>query len=146
MAESHVISALVNKYSELNGLLEHHQQEVKRLTEEIEAIEVSIKVFAPDYNMGAIRPRKPYNGNEYFQPREAFRMILDALREAGKPMTVNEIAQVIANKKGYKAEEIDYKKFQAYLSTVLCRQKGKGTFDEVGRAGPRRSVLWGLDG
>ena len=144
MAESHVITALVSKRSELAGLLEHHEEAIQQLRDDITAIEVSIKIFKPDYDLRTIKTKAYRTTNEYFQPREANRLILEVLRAAGEPIDTGEITKRIAAKKGYKLEDIDYTKFQAYLLGVLSRQKRKGVIHEVGRVGAKRVILWEL--
>lgn len=145
MAESHVISALVTKRAELAGLRDHYQKEVKRLSDEIQAIEASIKIFEPDYNLRAIKPKAYRPTNQYFKPREANMLVLDVLREAGEPLDTGEVTRRIAAKKGYDLEEIDYTKFQSYLGTVMARQKKKGIIQEVGRVGGKGVILWALN-
>lgn len=66
MAQSHVVSGLVSKRSELAGILEHHQKEIQRLGSEISALDVSIKVFDPSYKIQNIKPTKKYNHNPFF--------------------------------------------------------------------------------
>ena len=142
MAESHVITALVSKRAELAGLLEHHEEAIQQLRDDITAIEASIKIFKPDYDLHTIKAKAYRATNEYFQPREANRLILEVLREAGEPIDTGKITKRIAAKKGYKLEDIDYTKFQAYLLAVLSRQKRKGVIHEVGRVGAKRVILW----
>lgn len=45
MAETHVISALVNKRSELSGLITHYKKELSRLGEEVKTLDAAIKLF-----------------------------------------------------------------------------------------------------
>ena len=144
MAESHVITALVSKRSELAGLLEHHEKTVQQIRDDIAAIEASIKIFKPDYDLRSIKTKAYRPANEYFQPREANRLILEVLREAGEPMDTGEITKRIAARKGYKLEEIDYTRFQAYLLSVLSRQRRKGVVCEAGRVGAKKCILWKL--
>jgi len=51
MAESHVLSGLAAKRSELAGELNFLKAEMDRIASEARAIEVAIKVFDPDYNL-----------------------------------------------------------------------------------------------
>lgn len=144
MAESHVISALVAKRAELAGLLEHHQKEIKRIRENITTIDSSIKIFEPDYNIQSIKVKRYRRGNNYFQPREANRLILEVLREAGEPIDTGEVTKRVAEKKGYKLEELDYSKFQSYLTTTMSRQRSKGLIREAKRVSCGKVILWGI--
>ncbi len=57
MAESHVISGLVAKYSELAGEIDYHQKTIKEIKVKIEAVETSIKLFDPDYDLRTIKTK-----------------------------------------------------------------------------------------
>ena len=60
MAETHVLSALVEKYSKLSGKHIACNKEAVRLRTALTALEATIKLFEPDYDMAAIMPRRPY--------------------------------------------------------------------------------------
>jgi hypothetical protein len=46
MSESHVVSGLVAKRSELAGLIDHHQKEIDRLTGDLVHLDAAIKLFS----------------------------------------------------------------------------------------------------
>lgn len=58
MAEAHVISALVNKRSELSGLITHYKKELSRLDEEVKILDAAIKLFEPDYKIDTIQAKR----------------------------------------------------------------------------------------
>jgi len=58
MAELHVVSALVVKRGELAGQAQLCHQELQRLAAELGHLDATIRLFAPAYDLGAIRPRK----------------------------------------------------------------------------------------
>jgi len=92
MAEPHVISALVAKRSELAGLVDHHKKEVVRLSQDVKLLDATIRLFEPDYRIQAIKTKRRQKKNNFFKHGEAHRMILDMLRESGKPLSTKEIA------------------------------------------------------
>ena len=142
MAESHVITALTAKRSELAGLLKHHQHEIKRLTEEVKALEAAIKIFEPDYDLRTVRTKPYRKKNTFFKPREANRLILETLRDAKGPISTLEIVERVAYIKGYSLDKIDSKAFHASIFTIISRLKGQGVIKDVGRTEDRKCVLW----
>ena len=63
MAESHVVSGLVAKRGELAGEAERCRRELHRLADELGHLDATIRLFAPDYDLGGIRPRKRRRGS-----------------------------------------------------------------------------------
>lgn len=49
MAETHVVSGLAAKRSELTGQIEHYHTLIKRLTADVTHIDAALKIFAPDF-------------------------------------------------------------------------------------------------
>ena len=58
MAESHVVSGLVAKRGELAGEAERCRRELHRLADELGHLDATIRLFAPDYDLGGIRARR----------------------------------------------------------------------------------------
>ncbi|MDD5273817.1 MAG: hypothetical protein PHU14_14005, partial [Methylovulum sp.] len=82
MAETHVISALVAKRSELAGQVAHHKKEAARLSEDVKLLDATIRLFEPDYKTEAISPKRYQEKNAFFKHGEGGRTVLDILREA----------------------------------------------------------------
>ena len=89
MVESHVISALVSKHSELQGNIKYHQDIVLKLKLEIETIDKAITIFDPNYKTTFIWAKRVTN-TSYFPHGELNRRIIECLKI--NPSTVNEIA------------------------------------------------------
>jgi len=48
MADSHVVTGLVDKRREIAGVIDRHRQEMARLADDLAHLEATIKLFAPD--------------------------------------------------------------------------------------------------
>jgi len=131
MAETHVISALVSKRSELAGLVAHHHKEITRLSEEVQTLDATIKLFDPDYRIHTIKPKRYQKKNVFFKHGEAYRTVLDVLREYGKPLSTKDIAKLILSRKGIDSEH--EKALQASILTILHRQKKSGLVGTTGK-------------
>jgi hypothetical protein len=121
MAQTHIISALPAKRSQLAGLLAHHRKEITGLSEEVKTVDAVIKLFEPDYRIDAIRPKRYQKQNAFFKHGEAHRLILDVLRESDKPLSTNDIAKAVMVRTGI--EDAHEKTLQATVLTILHRQK-----------------------
>ncbi len=96
MAELHVVSALVAKRGELAGQAQLCHQELQRLAAELGHLDATIRLFAPAYDLGGIRPRKRRRGQRWFAPGECQRLVLEVLRDAGGPLSDQGVAQAVA--------------------------------------------------
>src|ERR1700730_450809 len=78
-------------HAELGGKILDNKKEAARLAQAMKHVEAVLKMIEPGYDVRpiAVRRRKP---NPYFKRGTVFRCALDALRAAGRPLTVREIA------------------------------------------------------
>ena len=122
MAQSHVISALVSKHSELQGNIKYYQDIVLKLNSELETIDKAITIFDPSYKTTFIRAKRA-NNTSYFPHGELNRRIIECLKI--KPSTVNEIAEYV-----FKDEEVDdalIAKYRQNISSLISKLIKRGT-------------------
>ena len=134
MAESHVVSGLVAKRSELSGLLAQHQQAIQQLTVSISGLDGTIKLFDPDYDLRTIKTKAARQSNTWFPRGDVGRMILDVLRKSEIPISTRQIGDELVA-----IQEIDVpvvEDLHAIMKLVLAaakRQERKGIIKMVGR-------------
>ena len=117
MAESHVISALVSKHSELQGNIKYYQDIVLKLKSELETIGKAIS-----YKITFIQAKRISNVS-YFPHGELNRRIIECLKI--KPSTVNEIAEYV-----FKDEKVDdalIAKYKQNISSLISKLIKRGT-------------------
>lgn len=90
---SHVLSALTTKRAELAGNILQTESALAKLHEDLASIDNAIRVFDPDSVPERIRPKAPKSKRYPFHIR---RTILGTLRRADRPLTVQAIAEKIA--------------------------------------------------
>ncbi|MDP1544394.1 MAG: hypothetical protein Q8L87_00110 [Anaerolineales bacterium] len=128
MAETHVISALVAKRSEL---MAHYRKEITRLSEEVQTLDATIKLFEPDYRIHTIKPKRYQKKNVFFKHGEGGRAVLDILRDAVKPLSTNAITSAAMLRNGISSEH--EKLLQASVLSILYRHKKKGVVVDIGK-------------
>jgi len=122
MAESHVISALVSKHSELQGSIKYYQDIISKLKSELETIDKTIAIFDPSYKTTFIRAKR-INNSSYFPHGELNRRIIEYVKI--KPSSVNEIAEYV-----FKDEEVDgaiIAKCRQNISSLISKLIKRGT-------------------
>jgi hypothetical protein len=144
MSESHVVSGLVSKRSELAGLIQHYQAEISRISGDLDHLDATIKLFAPEYDLRGIRPRAKRQPNPWFEHGEANRLILDIMRGVGIALTSRAIAEAMITRKGLAATEVDMEAVQKLAVGALRRLEKSGTVREAGRESFTRAYLWEL--
>lgn len=136
MAESHVVSGLVSKRAELDGILQFHRNEIQRLSGDIAHLDAAIKLFEPDYDLRTIKTTVRRQGNPFFEHGETTTMILDALRVSGStPMSTREIGEALILAKGTDVAAVD--NWQIVLKPVLSalqRLKRRNLVKLLGRS------------
>lgn len=99
MAEPHVLTGLIAKRAELAGLLEHHQAKVRQLLIDLDAVDATIRMFAPDIDLAEIRP-KPLPPRHAAYKGEVSRIVLGTLRDAQRPCTTQELTMHVLAERG----------------------------------------------
>lgn len=99
MAETHVIIALNRKYAELLGEVKRHQHEARKLRKSMMHVEATIRLFRADYDVSEISPVIPYKAVRWRTKGQGIRFAIEALRDAKRPMTTQELA-IAAMKRG----------------------------------------------
>jgi hypothetical protein len=126
MAESHVISGLVAKRSELAGLVQHYQVEISRIAGDLNHIDATIKLFAPEFDLRTVRTKEHRERNQYFKSGECPRMTLDILRESSEALTSRQIAAELLRRKGLEPRVERLDQLQKSALNVLKRLENKG--------------------
>lgn len=142
MAESHVISGLVSKCSELSGELDYHQSKIRQIQRDIEAVRSAIKVFDADYDLRTVKAKQRREKNNFFEHGEGNTLLMDLLRDANSPATTSQLVESAAKIKGYDLTKIDRRAFTASLFTILKRLQTSGIVKEVGRND--NVIIWQL--
>lgn len=120
----HVVSQLITKKEELSGELNFYKTKISQLEEVLNGIDISIKVFDPDFKLCSIKAKRFTGNTHYFKRGESHVLVLDILRKSQKPMKTHEIVIELMKRK-----ELDYQdltlveKVKKTLLTTLKKQE-----------------------
>ena len=144
MAESHVISALVKKRSELLGNIEYYEQIIKESEENLHTIDKAILIFDDSYNLSSVKPINKHR-NKFFKTGEAKVLILDTLRELGVPTKTDDLSKLIANKKEIILRTAEQERsFNKSLINVLGTLERNDLVERIGKEG--LTIIWKIKG
>jgi len=145
MSNTFVISGLVTKRAELDGLMDHHLQEIQRISGDLKHIDATIKLFDPSYDLRSIRKRKHRKRNVYFKQGECARLVLDVLRAANTPLSTDSVAFEMMQRKKMDSDDPELIKFVKKAAiTALGQQRANGLVKNGGLQPDGITLVWHL--
>lgn len=93
------VAGLIEKRREISGQIEHHQRILNDLIIDLDHVDHTIHIFAPDLDVSLASP-KAFPARHGAYRGEMQRFVLGALRNATKPVTCLEIAVEVVKGRG----------------------------------------------
>lgn len=142
MAETHVLSGLLAKRSELAGQIDHHQMTLRNLIIQLDSLDATIRLFKPDIDLDVIKAKPLPPRNAAFQG-EVTRAVLDKLRRMQRPMTTRELAIAVIEARGLDNADATLMRLMVKrVNATLRHQKNRGVL--TGERGADNHVLWDI--
>ena len=142
MAETHVMAALIRKRAELAGDIENTHAALKRMIAELEHLDSTLRLFDPDVDIPAIRPKAFRPPADWAHRGETTRLILNVLLEAAEPMTTRDIAFQLMIERAL--DNNDRKLLNLMTKRVGVALRGQRDLGvTVSAQGPGQFMLWG---
>jgi hypothetical protein len=142
MVETHVVSGLLAKRSELAGQIDHHQMTLRNLIIQLDSLDATIRLFKPDIDLEAVKHKPLPPRNAAFQG-EVTRAILDKLRRMQRPMTTRELALAVTEARGLDhADAAMFRTIVKRVNATLRHQKNRGVL--TAERGPDNHMLWNI--
>jgi hypothetical protein len=139
MAETHVVSALVAKRSEVAGMIADLERQAAQQRADLVHVDAVLRLYAPELELDGIPCRAVRRRNGWFKPGELIRTVLEILRVAPAPMPTREIAAAVMVERGLDPADIRTGRLIGKLvNNALTRQAG----DVVEKIVEHRSVTW----
>lgn len=135
MAELHVMDALREKRSELNGIMSRLEQQLAQHRGSLAHLDATMRLFDPDLLPRDTDPSLQRGRVSWFGPGECRRLIYDVLRDAPQPLATRELAERVMAAKGIPAVD-DHRTRALIQKTVLASlSRAKSTVERTEVAG-----------
>lgn len=140
MENEHTIHALMRKRAELAGKLEHHQAVVRQTMIDLDNIDATLRMFAPDIELDEIKP-KPLPPRHAAYRGEVARIVLGTLRDAGRPCSSQELTMhVMAERAMNTADRRLVRTVGKRVASCLRHHRSKGVLRS--REGMGKFLVW----
>lgn len=141
MAENeYVVSALVRKRAELAGRIDAAEDGIAALYRDIDHIDATLRMFAPDVDLDAIKPRRPRREKAYFKHGQLTRLVLSAIREHA-PLANDGVTRHVMQVLGMDCDDVAlFSDIARRVSYALRDQRKLGRV--VSEQGAGRSLIW----
>ncbi len=117
---------------DLAGEVERHRRTLDRLGDELRHLDATIRLFAPDYDLGGIRVRRRRHRHQWFKPGECQRLVLEVLRDAPGPLSDQGMTAAVGGRKGLQDRPEILASLHKTTQAVLRRLAGKGVARAAG--------------
>jgi hypothetical protein len=135
------VAYLIRLHADVNGQLRKHNEQGRKLRADLRAVETVIRLYDPKYDVRTIPARPRNRVNMWYRRGTMFRVALDILRAADKPLTTREMAKKLFARKGITEPSAEnLRDLAAGLRVCLHRKNGK-IVKTVGEGFPLRWVL-----
>lgn len=88
----YVVTGLVKRRAELTGEIEATHARLRQMVADLENLDATLRMFAPDMQIEAIRPKAFRPPADWANRGQMTRICLSILRQAAEPMTTRDIA------------------------------------------------------
>jgi hypothetical protein len=138
----YVLTGLVKRRAEIAGELEAAHAAIGKLVTDLEHLDATIRIIAPDYEPESIAPKQFRPPSDWSQLGQMSRMVLSILRTAKEPLTSREIASRLVLERGLALDDKLLRMMTKRVSTALRDRREAGQVRSS--QGPGTYALWAL--
>ena len=142
MAETHVLSALFDKYSEILGQLKQAERQANSHSQSLAHIEAVIRLYRPEWTADGVKARKPHKPPRWPSRGAGMRTALAILRDATEPLTTRQIVLMVLDRLNMPKPDYDNLK-------LICSSFNSALRNKAARGGltliEGRPVRWALE-
>ena len=134
MERPNTVAGLIEKRRELVARLKLARDETRTLTCGIDAIDVVLKLFAPEIDGRTAKPMRlpiPHAAGKGEMQSIAFEL----QREPGNAITSRMLAERFCERRGLHLDDISFRKIRYRASSTMSNLRQKGLVRQIGRKG-----------
>jgi hypothetical protein len=139
LGNKYALAALKNKRATLAGEIADLKKQLAWRTSQLDHVDACLTIFEPGFDVNALGVKRPRKRVKLFRQGELGRLIVDALRRAGKPLGTHEIASALLTEGGYG---------ESARVSLTPRVRGNLAYLEkagkVTKSGKASAARWGL--
>ena len=139
-SNKYALAALRERRAELAGEITATESRLRHLRESLIHVDGTLRLFDPDADPSKITAKRPYKRVKLFGAGKLNRLILDALRKAGRPVTTAEVVDAIVAELGF-GEDAAKGMRNRVRANLLYLSKVRGL---VAKDGNRDTATWRL--
>lgn len=137
----YMVTGLVKKRAELAGELNATHERLRELVNQLEHLDATLRIVAPDMEVEAIRPKAFRPPDDWSKRGQMSRLVLSILRQSKEPLTSREIAAQMLLERAMDADDQKMLRIMTKrVSTALRDQRDRGRV--TSEDGPGTYQLW----
>ncbi len=135
----YALTALRDKRATLAGEIADLKKRTKWAKEALVHVDACLKLMDPTINPASLRAKRPYRRSELFRQGALSRMVLDALRRAGRPQSTHAVVSALLEAGGHGEETRPAMTPRVRGNLAYLEKAGK-----VAKDGHGKGVIWSL--
>jgi len=137
----YVVTGLVKRRAELTGEIERTHERLRQMVADLENLDATLRMFAPDMQIEAIRPKACRPPADWANKGQMTRIILSVLRQAAEPLTTRDIAlELLVTRALDRNDQRLLRLMTKRVGVALRLQRDKGAV--TAEQGPGQYQIW----
>lgn len=131
----YALEALKRKRAEMTGRIAQCHAELNQLSDDLEHLDATLRLFAPDFVAESVRPKIFTPPKSWSKRGEMSRVVLSILRVATEPLNTREIADALVRQRGLDHDPAILDVMVRRVGCALRGHRAKGTVRSIEETG-----------
>ncbi len=139
LSNKYALAALRERRATIDGEIKEATRKLRYLRDALTHIDATLTLFNPGADPKAIQAKRPYHKVKLFGSGKLARLVMDALRRGGRPMTTAEIVASIVEELAYGPEAAKGMSHRVRANLAYLARAGR-----IVKEGERETARWEL--